>query len=496
MSKHIRRYGRRNTRYGNWFMRLALWQRVVLATVVILVCILAAAAAYVAIKWNKIDTQEIKADDLIINQEVKEQASLDLGEGYKNIALFGVDSRDGNLGEGNRTDCIIIASLNNETKEIKMVSVYRDTLLDLSDGTYQKCNAAYSYGGPVMAINMLNLNLDLDIEDYITVDFGAIADAIDLLGGVEIDVTDEEVQYLNQFLQETADSAGTEAHFLSESGLQLLDGTQATTYARIRSTAGGDFTRTERQRLVISKMFEKARKADLATLNEIIDEVFPQVSTSFTLSEILKYVTGYSEYVLEENRGFPEQKFTVVLPETGDVVVPDNLADNVKSLHEFLFSETNYIPSSQVQSTSANITALAGTGTSESNSSDYYDDGSGMYDSSGYYDGSSGYYDDSSGMYDSGDYYDSGSVTNSSNDEYGGNSGIYDSDNYYDNSSMTNGSGDNYDGNSGMYDSDSYYDDSSDYYDDSSGYYDDESGDYDSGSINNPDTFNADTLEY
>ena len=126
-----------------------------------------------------------------------------------------------------------------------MVSVYRDTLLDLSDGTYQKCNAAYSYGGPVTAINMLNMNLDLDIEDYVTVDFGAIADAIDLLGGVEIDVKEEEVQYLNKFLGETARSAGKEAHPVEQSGVQLLDGTQATTYARIRSTAGGDFTRTK-----------------------------------------------------------------------------------------------------------------------------------------------------------------------------------------------------------------------------------------------------------
>ena len=131
------------------------------------------ASIYVLAKWSKIDRREIKADDLIINQEVmvEKNADIDLGDGYTNVALFGVDSRDGSLGEGNRTDCIIVASLNNETKEIKMVSVYRDTLLDLSEGTYQKCNAAYSYGGPVMAINMLNMNLDLDIEDYVTVDF-------------------------------------------------------------------------------------------------------------------------------------------------------------------------------------------------------------------------------------------------------------------------------------------------------------------------------------
>ena len=216
MSKNVRRRGRRRSRRkkGNWFTRLRIWQKVLICFAGVLICVVGSAALYVMAKWNQIDTQEIKAEDLIINQEVKQNKEVDLGDGYTNVALFGVDSRDGNLGKGNRTDCIIVASLNNETKEIKMVSVYRDTLLDLSEGTYQKCNAAYSYGGPVTAINMLNMNLDLDIQDYVTVDFGAISDAIDLLGGVEIDVTDEEAKYLNKYLQETANSAGKEANFL------------------------------------------------------------------------------------------------------------------------------------------------------------------------------------------------------------------------------------------------------------------------------------------
>ena len=323
----------------------------------VLICIIGTASVYVFAKWNKIDTQQIDAEDLIINQEVQVQKNeeVNLGSGYKNVALFGVDSRDGNLGKGNRTDCIIVASLNNETKEIKMVSVYRDTLLDLSEGTYQKCNAAYSYGGPVTAINMLNMNLDLDIEDYVTVDFGAIADAIDLLGGIELDLTEEEAKYLNQFLQETANSAGKEAHFINGGGHYLLDGVQATTFARIRSTAGGDFTRTERQRLVIEKMFEKARTADLGTINSIVDAVFPQVSTSFTLQEILMYAAAYSEYTLSDNMGFPIDKSTDTLSGLGSIVIPQDLTSNVSKLHEFLFGTTDYTPSSTVQRINGNI---------------------------------------------------------------------------------------------------------------------------------------------
>ncbi len=390
MSKNVRRRGRRRARAkkGNWFTRMKMWQRVLLITACVLLCAVFGAVAYVYAKWSKIDTQDIKAEDIVINEEVKMNKEVDLGDGYTNVALFGVDSRDGNLGEGNRTDCIIVASLNNETKEIKMVSVYRDTLLDLSEGTYQKCNAAYSYGGPVLAINMLNMNLDLDIQDYVTVDFGAIADAIDLLGGVDIEVTEEELPYINQYIPETANSAGKPANYLSSAGLQTLDGTQATTYARIRSTAGGDFTRTERQRLVIEKMFEKAKSADLGTLNAIIDKVFPQVSTSFTLQEILTYATAYSEYKLVGNMGFPQDNYMDLLSGLGSVVVPDDLVSNVTKLHEFLFGTTGYTPSSTVQTVNSNI---AYTVSSAQSSGESYDDGSGTYDDSGYTDGSGDY---------------------------------------------------------------------------------------------------------
>ena len=385
MSKNVRRRGRKRSRAKrkNWFTRMKLWQRILLVVVVVVLCVLFSAVAYVYAKWSKIDTQDIKAEDIVINEEVKLNKELDLGEGYKNVALFGVDSRDGSLGEGNRTDCIIVASLNNETKEIKMVSVYRDTLLDLSEGTYQKCNAAYSYGGPVLAINMLNMNLDLDIEDYVTVDFGAIADAIDLLGGVEIDVTEEEVPYINEYIWETAASAGKPETLVETSGLQTLNGVQATTYARIRSTAGGDFTRTERQRLVIEKMFEKAKSADLGTLNAIIDKVFPQVSTSFTLQEILMYASAYSEYTLVGNMGFPRDNSLDMISGVGSVVVPDDLVSNVSKLHEFLFGTVGYTPSATVQNVNSNIQyTVNSASSSENDDNSSYDDES--YDDSTY----------------------------------------------------------------------------------------------------------------
>lgn len=213
---------------------------------------------------------------------------------------------------------------------------------------------------------------------------------------MEIEVTEEELPYINQYIPETANSAGKSANYLSNAGLQILDGTQATTYARIRSTAGGDFTRTERQRLVIQKMFDKAKSADLGTLNAIIDKVFPQVSTSFTLQEILRYATAYSEYTLVGNMGFPQDNYTDLLSGLGSVVIPDDLVSNVTKLHEFLFGTTGYTPSSTVQTVNSNIAYTVSSAQSYSDGT--YDEGSDMY----YEDGSDAYYDGGSGDYSGG----------------------------------------------------------------------------------------------
>lgn len=434
MSKNVRRRGRRRrrTRRGNWFTRMKVWQKVLVCTAGVLICLVGSAAIYVAAQWSRIDRQEVRADDLVINQEVMEKnANIDLGEGYTNIALFGVDSRDGNLGEGNRTDMIIVASLNNETKEIRLVSVYRDTLLNLSEGTYQKCNAAYSYGGPTMAINMLNMNLDLDIEDYVTVDFGAISDMIDQLGGVEITIEEEELEAFNKYVTETARVAGKEAHKIDEPGTYLMDGSQATTYARIRSTAGGDFTRTERQRIVIEKAVEKIQKADLLTINNIISEVFPQISTSFTLQEILYYAQAYSQYKLLENTGFPFDQTTDTISGLGSIVIPQNLTDNVSQLHEFLFGDTDYTPSDTVSTISSTILATVDYSGSYDYSYSDYDDGSYSYDDSYYDDSYSGDYDES-GYEESSDdtSYDDSYDDTSYDDDYedSGGSGYDDTD--------------------------------------------------------------------
>ena len=308
---------------------------------------------YVILKYDKFQVTLFDEGEIEVNDGATQ-------EGYTTVALFRGDSREGQLEEGTHADCIIVASIDNKTKEVKMTSVYRDTLTEQMNGELKKANNAYFTGGPKDAINMLNKNLDLDIQNYVTVDFKALADTVDLLGGIEIDIKEEEIQYMNEFLEETAQVAGKDANFIEAAGNQTLDGSQAVTYARIRSTAGGDYTRTERQRLVLEKIFEKVLHTKLGTINKIIDEVFPQVSTSFSLKDLLGLAAGASQYRLGEAKGFPFELTDGKVEGVGSSVIPLGFAENVQELHEFLYPKDEYTVSEKVSEIAGKIESLTG----------------------------------------------------------------------------------------------------------------------------------------
>lgn len=281
---------------------------------------------------------------------------------YTNIALFGLDSRNGELTGGVRSDSIIIASINNHTKEVTLVSVYRDTYLQMSDGSYSKINAAY-VSGPENAINVLNKNLDLDIEDYVAVNFNALIDMVDLLGGFDLELTAEEAYWTNQFSNETAAIHGVEPTYLpnEDGGVYHLNGIQAVAYSRIRYTAGDDFKRTERQRIVLSKIIEQAKHASPVTLNNLLNQVLPQVSTSLGNWKILRLCLNVFFYNMDETAGFP---FNLVpswfAPDGGEAVVPIGLASNVVELHRYLFDDESYQPSAEVNAINDELIYLTG----------------------------------------------------------------------------------------------------------------------------------------
>ncbi len=329
-------------------------KRIVLVCVELLVLAGLCIAGYGMLKLGKLNINILDQDKLEVYK--------DTGP-YTNIACFGLDSRNGELEGGVQSDSIIIASINNETNDVKLISVYRDTLLQQEDGTYAKANAAYNRGGPEAAISLLNRNFDLDIRNYVSVNFNALVDVIDALGGLEIELTQEEAFYTNGYAAETSRVVGQEMVDINEvAGTQLLDGVHAVSYARIRYTKGNDFKRTERQREVLKKTAEKAKEADLMTLNKIVDKVFPQISTSLSLTDMLGFAANIMDYNIVETTGFPYALTTSeeVRDHSGSYVVPIDFVGNVSKLHQNIFAEDWYEPSSKVRQIHDDIIYLTG----------------------------------------------------------------------------------------------------------------------------------------
>ena len=309
---------------------------------------------------GKIDFNPLALDDAGINEDLADDAILKM-QGYTNIALFGLDNRTSGNYDTVHSDSIIIASINNKTKEIRLVSVYRDTYLRVnSEESYSKANSAYYKGGPEQAVKMLNSNLDLNITEYACVDWAALVQAIDALGGVEIEITAQEAGLINAYLFEIDAMMGTTSSAVDGEGLKTLTGAQATSYARIRKTAGDDFKRSSRQRIVIEAMLNKAKSASVGTLLDICNVVFDDISTSLELSEILGLAVHVKEYQIVSTSGFPFAMTTKSISKVGDSVIPIVLEDNVKQLHGYLFGTENYETSNTVRHISNTIIEKTG----------------------------------------------------------------------------------------------------------------------------------------
>ncbi len=331
-------------------------RRIIIFIVEIIILVIAVVVLYGVMKGTGSGKVELNDEKIIINDTV-EQAQETTMKGYRNIALFGVDSTSGALTKNTRSDTIMIASINQDTGECKLVSIYRDTYLNLSNDSYNKCNAAYAKGGPEQAINMLNMNLDMNITDFVTVGFAGLTDTIDALGGVYIDVDDSEISHLNNYQLCIAEDLKRTYTPVAETGYQLLDGLQATGYCRIRYTAGDDFKRAERQREVLSAVADQAKKASLPQLTSTADAVFNEVYTSLDLAEIVDMLGNVGTYYISDTAGFPQEsnRATGTIGSKGSCVIPLSLEDNVKWLHEFLFDAKDYEPSETVKKCSQKI---------------------------------------------------------------------------------------------------------------------------------------------
>ena len=311
-------------------------------------------------------------DDIAFDKQKVQNSNIDISKqqematGYWTLVVFGVDSRDGSVGKGTNADVQIIVNIDRASGDVKMVSVYRDTYLNLGkNNRYAKINEAYADGGPEQAVLALNKNLDLNIENYVTFNWKAVADAITMLGGVDIDISDKEFYYMNAYIHEVCLKTGISkenpaAEYLKEKGYQHLDGVQAVAYARLRYM-DNDFERTKRQREVITQCLEKAKQTDLATLTKIIDTVLPQVAFNIDTADIIQLAKGVAKYNIVDTQGFPTDLTTQMMGKKGDCVIPKDLASNVSKLHQFLFGDEDYKPSSAVYTYSNKIADDSGT---------------------------------------------------------------------------------------------------------------------------------------
>ena len=307
--------------------------------VILIIFLIIVVVAFVAIAWyvndklSKIQTMEVNKNEIEITEGVEEEL-----EEYRNIALLGIDSRQDSYGTGNRSDCIIIASINNKTKEIRLVSVYRDSYLEITGRSLDKVTHAYSYGGPILTLSTLNTNLDLDITEFVTVNFDAVKEIVDDLGGIEMTVTYEEA---------------TQIPAINSAGTYNLNGEQALAYARIRKI-DSDYKRTERMRNVIVAALEKVKTKSIAELNILVDQILPRIYTNIDSKEVLSLIPSVASYNITESTGWPPK----VVGKTINGVwygVPVTLESSVKTLHEELFNDEEYEPSDKVKEISNKI---------------------------------------------------------------------------------------------------------------------------------------------
>ena len=367
--KRVRRRRRRNT-----------LSRVMFALEIIVLVVLMG-GLFVYAKLGKLNHETINEEELDVNESVTEKQVM---KGYTTIALVGIDSRDDKLKSDWNSDTMIIASINTDTKKVKLVSVYRDTYLCLGEdedenNSYGLANSAYCTGGAKKMINMLNKNLDMNISDFVTVNFQAVAETVELLGGIDVEMKKEEVVHLNNYCVETSEVTGMDYTPLEEiEGVHHLNGVQAVAYARIRKTSGNDFRRAARQREVIYRIVEKAKNSSIATLNTVLDKIFPMIYTSLTEKEILSMGMNMLSYDIEDQTGFPFDHLygdTVKEAMDGvDCVLPITLESNVIKLHEFLYPEDSYVPSNEVKTYSQEIIDKSGFG--EESRLEHSEDGS------------------------------------------------------------------------------------------------------------------------
>lgn len=325
--------------------------RILLPLILLILIVVILFFLFLRSSFNKIEKYDLNLAEVVVNE--KDENMKD----YQTIALFGVDNQDNEISDtGSRTDSIIIASINNFTKDVKLMSIYRDTYVSI-DGEYDKINAAYSYGGPEQAINTINRNLDLNITDFATVNFKALADAVDILGGIELTIKSEkELENLNDYIGNMNKINGGDSPKFDEVGTYTFDGNQAVAYSRIRYMEGGDHERANHQRLVVEGIVAKVKKQPWK-LKALADTVIPQCKTSLSTGDMTKLSLSLLRYSIVDSQAYPfdsvDEKYHGIY-----YGFPLSVQSNVIKAHNYLYGTEEYEPTDELIRISDKVEAV------------------------------------------------------------------------------------------------------------------------------------------
>lgn len=332
-----------------------------IAVIVVLIFVLGIggvlAAGMVVIKNTLDNVGKVELDPNLIG--INAQVDEDL-KNYRNIAILGIDARDMTDDSNVRSDAIIIVSIDKKTKEIKMFSIYRDTMLYQGEEVgLDKITHAYYHGGPTKVLYTINKNLDMNVKEVVIVNWKSVADMVDALGGLNIEVQESEIDELNYITQHTANTIGGPANEITEPGMQTLDGNQAVAYSRIRKDAAtGDYRRNERMKIVVKATFEKAKELDAGKIRKISKEILPQIKTNMSTGDMMGLALNLTSYTMTDSVGFPYDHRDM---NNGVFYgVPVTLESNVTKLHEQFFMQDGYVPTTEVLDISKDISYESG----------------------------------------------------------------------------------------------------------------------------------------
>lgn len=329
-----------------------------LAILILVIGIGGIVAAGLVVVKNTLDNVgrvELDPDLIGINPQVDSEL-----RNYRNIALLGIDARDMSNDKEVRSDAIIIASINRETNEIKMFSVYRDTFLYLGEDVgLDKITHAYFYGGPTKVLYTLNKNLDLNIKEVVVVNWKSVADTVDALGGLDIEIQKSEIKEMNKYIIDTYNNIGGSDQLIEAPGMQTLNGNQAVTYARIRKDAvTGDYRRNERMKIVVKAAFDKAMQMNPKAIKKISGEILPEIKTNMSTADMMGMALDLTSYTMTDSVGFPYE--TRDWSSGAFYGVPATLESNVSQLHEQFFAQEEYAPTQEVCDISRRISQKTG----------------------------------------------------------------------------------------------------------------------------------------